>query len=71
MWDAVSLPGWPTWEQALISDPAPQTPWEGKPCLVHPLCPVKLSRTTESALRATRAGEHLVSSLASAGPPPL
>lgn len=25
VWDSVSLPGWPTWEQALISDPAPQT----------------------------------------------
>lgn len=31
MWDAVSLPGWPTWEQALISDPAPQTPGKVNP----------------------------------------
>lgn len=29
--DAVSLPGWPTWEQALISDPAPQTPGKVNP----------------------------------------
>ena len=29
VWDSVSLPGWPTWEQALISDPAPQTPFLG------------------------------------------
>lgn len=34
MWDAVSLPGWPTWERALISDPAPDS-WEGKPCLSY------------------------------------
>ena len=70
MWDAVRLPGWPTWERALISDPASDS-WEGKPCLIHPVCPIKLSRTTKSA----RGHQGLLRapgpSLASAGPPTL